>query len=401
MSWKDRLFDASYRGVPFGVRENSRSGGRRVGVHEYPLRDTPLIEELGRAPRRFSVDAYIVGDDYARVRDRLIRRLESPSAGFPFRPGGILVHPTFGRVNVVPTSFREVESTEEGRMARIAIEFVEAGDTLQPSSRNSHVDSVDNAGSAATTAAQADFAEGVSVAGQPEEVRAVLGTGLADLEAAITDLDVFGGPVRDVQALTDSLRTLISRTADLVASPATLAAEVITSLDSVLNAATDATTALEAYRTLLDFPPILNGGLSTQAVQADANSTLLANLIQLGAAVGMSRAGARIDFASLQDALAVQEEIVLKLDELVEASPDDETTFLIEKLRLEMIQAIPPPGQRLPELRSFTPRSNIPALVLAWNLYQDPTRDAELVSRNAVRIPLRIPGGSAIDVLTE
>ena len=126
-------------------------------------------------------------------------------------------------------------------MARISIEFVEAGEILQPSSRNSHVDSVDTAGSAATTAAQADFAEGVSVAGEPEGVRSVLGAGLADLEATITDLDVFGGPVRDVQALTDSLRTLISRTADLIASPATLAAEVITSLDSILNAATDAT----------------------------------------------------------------------------------------------------------------------------------------------------------------
>ena len=36
MTWKDRLQDASLRGVPFKVEEESAGTGRRVETHEYP-----------------------------------------------------------------------------------------------------------------------------------------------------------------------------------------------------------------------------------------------------------------------------------------------------------------------------------------------------------------------------
>lgn len=41
MTWKDRLQDASFRGVPFKVEEESAGTGRRVETHEYPNRDKP------------------------------------------------------------------------------------------------------------------------------------------------------------------------------------------------------------------------------------------------------------------------------------------------------------------------------------------------------------------------
>ncbi len=43
MTWKDRLQDASFRGVPFKVEEESAGTGRRVETHEYPNRDKPYI----------------------------------------------------------------------------------------------------------------------------------------------------------------------------------------------------------------------------------------------------------------------------------------------------------------------------------------------------------------------
>ena len=39
MTWKDRLQDASFRGVPFKVEEESAGTGRRVETHEYPNRE--------------------------------------------------------------------------------------------------------------------------------------------------------------------------------------------------------------------------------------------------------------------------------------------------------------------------------------------------------------------------
>ncbi|HHG0355951.1 TPA: DNA circularization N-terminal domain-containing protein, partial [Escherichia coli] len=48
MTWKDRLQGASFRGVPFKVEEESAGTGRRVETHEYPNRDKPYTEDLGK-----------------------------------------------------------------------------------------------------------------------------------------------------------------------------------------------------------------------------------------------------------------------------------------------------------------------------------------------------------------
>lgn len=49
MTWKYRLQDASFRGVPFKVEEESAGTGRRVETHEYPNRDKPYTEDLGKS----------------------------------------------------------------------------------------------------------------------------------------------------------------------------------------------------------------------------------------------------------------------------------------------------------------------------------------------------------------
>lgn len=55
MTWKDRLQDASFRGVPFKVEEESAGTGRRVETHEYPNRDKPYTEDLGKITFRPSI----------------------------------------------------------------------------------------------------------------------------------------------------------------------------------------------------------------------------------------------------------------------------------------------------------------------------------------------------------
>lgn len=48
MSWTDRLQPASFRGVAFKVDGDDLQIGRRTVVHEYPGRDTPSVEDMGR-----------------------------------------------------------------------------------------------------------------------------------------------------------------------------------------------------------------------------------------------------------------------------------------------------------------------------------------------------------------
>ena len=72
MSWRDRYLTASFRGVEFKVQKHDATFGRRQVVYEYPQRDTPSTEDLGRRARELSLDAYVIGEDYHLQRDRLI-----------------------------------------------------------------------------------------------------------------------------------------------------------------------------------------------------------------------------------------------------------------------------------------------------------------------------------------
>ncbi|WP_276642879.1 DNA circularization protein [Siccibacter turicensis] len=126
MSWKDNLQDASLRGVPFKVDEDEATFGRRVQVHEYPNRDKPFAEDLGRATRRFSVQAYLIGDDFFEQRNRLIEAIEKAGSC-------TLIHPYYGEMTVtVDDGVRVSHSVSEGRMCRVSFSFIEAGELSFP-----------------------------------------------------------------------------------------------------------------------------------------------------------------------------------------------------------------------------------------------------------------------------
>lgn len=126
MSWKDRLQDASFRGVPFKVEGEGAAVGRRVETHEFPNRDKPYTEDLGKITFRPNITAYVVGDDCWEQRDRLIEALNKPGPG-------TLIHPTYGEVSVCVDGEVKVTTTaSEGRMVRFDLQFVEAGELSYP-----------------------------------------------------------------------------------------------------------------------------------------------------------------------------------------------------------------------------------------------------------------------------
>lgn len=397
--WKDRLRPASFRGVPFGVQSTAREGGRRVAVHVFPQRDTPLVEEMGREPRAFSVEAYIVGDDFAERTARLIARLEGASAGFPQRPGGTLVHPTIGQVEVLCRRFREEERDDEGRMARVSIDFVEAGREIQPFGAIDPVGSADSAAAAAGAVAGETYAEEVTVAGVLQQGLDAIEDTIREVDDRLRRLDVFSGLLRNVEALEIALSDLVAQASELATAPADLAGSASDALDNVLAAAATASGALEAYRVLFDLEPAPFPGEGPAAVLVRANAREVVDLFRTLALAGAVRAAARVEWASLEDALAARAELEALLDELSSGTHDDRNRELAA-LRLALVGSVPPPLETLPRILEVTLPASLPALVLAQQLYQDPGRDAELVARNHVANPLRVPGGVALAVLS-
>lgn len=118
--WRSRLRTASFRGVEFKYDVIGRAGGRRINPNEFPYRDEPYTEDLGRRMRRFSVTGYVIGPDFLDQRDDLIDALEAEGPA-------TLVHPTGGEFLVNSGDFTSVERRERGRVVEFEMQFVEAG----------------------------------------------------------------------------------------------------------------------------------------------------------------------------------------------------------------------------------------------------------------------------------
>lgn len=128
--WRDHIHQASFRGVPFAVVSGEGMFGRRVAIHEYPYRDTVWVEDLGRSARRFTLRGFLVHDsriysagDVFAQRDALVAACETGESG-------LLVHPTLGELSVyVPDGgLRIEEGVESERVFVFTLAFMESGD---------------------------------------------------------------------------------------------------------------------------------------------------------------------------------------------------------------------------------------------------------------------------------
>ena len=154
MSWRDRLLPASFRGARFHVRQHTATpAGRRLAVHEYPGEEEPYSEDLGHRASTYQIEGYVVGDDYHAARDALVRACDEAGPG-------TLVHPYLGTLRVACEQCSVSERTEEGRMARVSMRFVQGGRNAYPSARTDTAAAVSASAAAARTASQAALTDG-------------------------------------------------------------------------------------------------------------------------------------------------------------------------------------------------------------------------------------------------
>lgn len=120
MTWRDRLTNASFRGVNFKVEVGGKSGGRRVAPHEFPKKDKGYAEDMGKRLKRFRVTGYVIGDDYDRQRDALEQALDKEGAGQ-------LKLPTSDAVQAICDRWDSIETRTRGRVCEFEMLFIEAG----------------------------------------------------------------------------------------------------------------------------------------------------------------------------------------------------------------------------------------------------------------------------------
>lgn len=397
--WRDTLQAASFRGAAFFVSSHEAQLGRRVAVHEFPQRNEPYGEDLGRKTRNLTVEAYVIGDAYVEARNRLVRAIEQAGPG-------VLVHPYLGelRVNVLSCKLRE--GTDEGGVARLTIEFVEAGSARFPSAEVSTTAAVNAASEGASTALQSSFSQRHSVAGRPGFVAAasttILGSALARISGAVGQVRGAADQVAALQRDVDALRSdLVS----LVYTPAAAGQALLSAVRQLVRSvATTPRDMLSLARTLYTFGADLAAVLpsTTSRRQQATNQAELLQLVRVSAAAEGARAAALVDWESYQEAMAARDELVDVLDTAMLASGvTDELYDALRALRAAVVRDVAARGADLVRLVTYTPAITRPMLAIAQAVYADGLRADEMATRNAVRHPLFVAGAVALEVLAD
>lgn len=131
--WRDQMLPATFRGQQFHCESMSMENGRHIVTHEFPKRDIPYAEDMGRRPKEFSVRGYCIvypfnapnqilyQRDYRNPRNALLAVLEDGQPGVLQLPTGLPA------IYVRCTRYRLTEEEKVGGYCVFDMSFVEYG----------------------------------------------------------------------------------------------------------------------------------------------------------------------------------------------------------------------------------------------------------------------------------
>ena len=385
-TWRDRFRLASFRGVPFHVAEAAGEYGRRYQHHEYPQRDTPYAEDLGRAQRKWALTGYVVGPHYMGTRDRLLAACEKAGPGK-------LVHPYLGELQVVCDSVRYRESNDEGGMCRFELAFAEPGTKGAPDARRAIGAAIRGAAQALVSAAIGAFVGNTfRVEGFQDFVARAAA---ADLLELATILEALRGPtlqVPDTLAVTTRRRILALATLSPEAVPPEDIAAAVLDAVAAFAESVAVPVALDglAALTLVSFPGPATATATPARAQEAENAASLTALTHQAAAAALPDPVSTVPLASYEDLVAVRSRVVALCDR-VEADATDPVYEALAALRAQAIAELSVRGASLRPLRPYQTAVPRPSLTLAQRLYQDPARADALVARTHAPHPGFLP----------
>lgn len=407
----EQLLPASFRGVPFEVTSGSLKGGRRTVVHEYPQRDKPYVEDLGRATRQITIEAFVVGDNYIERGTALLAEIEKPGSG-------TLIHPWLGEMTVTVTSVSELRFDTGLGAAYLTFVATEAGDLEFPvmgiDTQTAALEAADNLELSAID----KFIDSVDLSIVSEYIDAALSGALLDVLGAVGSAEIAKafGFATGVADLASKGLALISKDPKVFAqklagalglskwaTTATAWSRVAKQLrnlasDEKLSSGTSA--KIEADRDRLPLSDTQKAAMTNRAaVESLTRQLLLAQVVGVSALIGTSKdtsaPGAMVTAAaspfveqepiqSYDDLIEVRNELLEVLDQELLMETDDEMYQAIEKARTAVFEAVTERANAQSRLITVTPPDIMPAVVLAYDYHDDANRDREIALRNGI-----------------
>lgn len=217
MAWRDRLLNASFRGISFKIEESDYGIGRRNHMHQFANRDKPYLQDLGSDAEEFNLSGYIIQSvgndfDYFGQRDNLIRALKAKGSG-------ILIHPFFGmkKVGLVGQA-RIRENFSEGGIARFDMTFKESGERVLPVALKDFLSAIDNKiNEVMDVAGDAFYIAYNAVASFQDVASTVISRSIGTIQIAITCME--GIATKIINESTDNVNLIRNSIDDIISSP--------------------------------------------------------------------------------------------------------------------------------------------------------------------------------------
>lgn len=439
-AWRERSGPGSFRGVPFQVRGVELTGGRKTVRHEYPLKDTAFVEDLGRKARGLRVTAYVVGSDYIAQRDRL--RDECEKGG----PGPLVLPYEENRLVMVGDFTISFIDTDAG-MAGFSIDFEETDPKpANPTTVTSPSSKLGLTSDGLLETNQNSFSKRFNLTVQQATSTGVTRTKplpgwslasaaslVSDASAALrTSLAPIVGTNEQLSSLKRQTDALISNATSLIRTPTSLAAQFTNLLRDLTTWPITPALGFKALMHAFNFIPSTprpTPSTSTRAVE-NTNYTAVDTFIRVAI---IDRAGPFAGDASLpgtglpiplsprtitggpatrfpdgsrtggfetyEQATSAREQLTAAIDTLL-PTVDDVVYAALVQLRADVIAAVPGEQSTLPRIVTFTPPGTLPSLVVSYRLYGDLALADDIVDRNRIAHPGFVRGGRALQVLS-
>lgn len=173
-----------------------------------------------------------------------------------------------------------------------------------------------------------------------------------------------------------------------------LAAAAETLATALLEATTDPADAIRLLLPLAQWIPPPLPGSGPLAQNAQAVQDAIASNLRSSACAALAQAATLYQPSSYQDALSLRQLVCAALDAEATLSADagrDATYQALRELRAAVALDLAVRGANLASLVEVTTRVPMPSLTEAWTLYQDTTREPQLVASADPSHPLFMP----------
>jgi prophage DNA circulation protein len=414
-TWRESLLPASFRGIRFVIESSSVPVGRKGQLHEYPQRDEPFFEVLGKQAQVHKLTAFVIGDDCFERRDQLLEALEKEGAGE-------LVHPWLGRMQVEAGECELQHDRREGGMARFDLTFYPEKPRQFPTAKANTQRQINQASTGVLDSSLGRYKSAIAKIDAARINIGALRNNLAGVYGVIQSqfspfTSIYSNVTGFVQSLVSSPSAISSMISSFFAgfdapgggssrSGSTSNSVADTSYRSSIATATQQAQAVSSINTVSQ----TSGRDTGQAAQATADLVQDALLVKVALVVADMPVASGIQPTTSTPALdqqmiqpverpevPVANDVVELRDTLstaiweasLKADPDHYQK--LNALRVALVShlnAVAASGVRLVDIK---PSESLPALVLAYRRFGDATRSGEVVQRNRITHPGFVP----------